>query len=183
MLIYSEPSPFPPSFEGDPVAFLFGLFGDVVASGMALAMLCGMVFETRRGKQVSNLVGNRLSPPPMPKWSLLYIHRTFVIGVLLFILMRTLPDAAWMLLWGEVSESTIRMLLRADLLLDGLALFPFFMALICWAWTRQTIPQRLYTEVDIQMPRLRFQVVAQNAKILIIVLIIAIGVTVGKANA
>jgi hypothetical protein len=112
----------------------------------------------------------------------LEVYRAFVIGVLAFIVMRALPDAVWMLLWGEVGEPTIRLLLRADLLLDGFALAPFFFAIVCWGWSRQTIPQKLIDESAVQMPRLSLRMVWQNTKIVALVLIIAAGVTVGKAH-
>lgn len=186
MYSYAEPSPFPPSFEGDPLAYLFGLFGDVVAAGLALAILFGMLFEGRRAKrallEVSPRSAQFLVQPTLARFTALEVWRAFVIGVLLFIVMRALPDALWMLLWGEVSERTIRFLLRVDLLLDGFALLPFFFAIICWAWGRQVIPQKLIDTSQVQMPRLTGAAIWQNTRIVVLVLLIAVGVTLGKAS-
>jgi hypothetical protein len=181
---YAEPSPFPPSFEGDPMSYLFGLFGDVVAAGLALAILLGMLFERRRKEQVARAVGAErfMVQPGLHRFTVLEVYRAFVIGILAFIVMRAAPDAAWMLLWGEVNEPTIRLLLRLDMLLDGFALVPFFFAIICWGWGRQTIPQRLLAESALQMPRLSWGMVWQNTKIVVLVLFIAAGVTLGKAH-
>lgn len=186
MYSYAKPSPFPPSFEGDPTAFLFGLFGDVVAAGLALAILLGMMFESR-GRKAPLVIDTRtvrfLVQPHLARFTVLEVYRAFVIGVLLFIVMRALPDALWMLLWGEVSEPVIRLLLRLDLLFDGFALAPFFFAIVCWGWGRQVVPQKLVDESRLQMPRLSLAMIWQNTKIVLLVLAIAAGVTIGKASA
>lgn len=181
---YADPSPFPPSFEGDPLSYLFGLFGDVVAAGLAMAILLGMLFERRRKEHVAKALGSQrfLIQRGLHRFTVLEVYRTFVISVLMFIVMRAAPDAVWMLLWGEVPEPTIRVLLKADLILDGVALLPFFLAIVCWGWSRQTIPQKLVDESQVQMPRLSLGMVWQNTKIVALVLLIAAGVTLGKAH-
>jgi hypothetical protein len=101
--------------------------------------------------------------------------------------MRCLPDALWMLAWGEVSDRTIRILLAVDLWSDGVALVPFLTATLFWAWGRQVIPQRLASgpavpPSDRVKRRLPWDVILKNARIVLIVLLIAIGVTIGKAS-
>lgn len=181
---YGTPSPFPPSFEGNPWAYGFGLFGDVVAASLSLAVLLAYAFEARRNREVSDYVRNMVVEPPLPRWSPLFVYRLGKMSMLAFIVMRALPDALWMLAWGEVSEWTIRFLLAFDLWMDGMALFPLMMAIICWAWGRQIIPQKLIEgNAGVIAGRLPWGMIANNAKIVLVVLLIAVGVTIGKAGA
>jgi hypothetical protein len=100
------------------------------------------------------------------------------------VVLRALPDAVWMLAWGEVSEPTIRHMLTVDLLMDGVAVVPLLAAVLCWCWGRQVIPHLLVEE-------LRAGVIGgppgdilwKNGRVVLVVLLIAIGVTIGKATA
>ena len=182
VVTYGQPSPFPPSFDGNPWAYGFGLFGDVVAAALALAMLLTYVFEVRRQREVSRLLNNMVVQEPMPRWTVMQVYRTGNIAMLLFVVMRALPDALWMLAWGEVSEKVIRVLLLLDLLFDGLALAPFSLAVLCWAWGRQAIPQTLLRHHVGVTGGPPWEIVLRNGRIVLVVLIIAIGVTIGKAS-
>lgn len=177
---YGDPSPFPPSYENDPWSYGFGLAGDLIASALCLAMLLTYLFERRRMKRVSHRVG--IPPPlPIPRWSVFWVYRAFNVNVLLFIVMRALPDAVWMLLWGEVEIRTIEMMLLLDLYCDGLALVPLFFAILCWAWGRQSIPQSLLSERGGgRMAPPTWQMIGRNGMIVVLVLVISVGVTVGK---
>lgn len=185
MYSYAEPSPFPPSFDGNPWAYAFGLFGDVVAAALALTMLLAYVFEARRNREIHRRLKNPLPEvAPIPPWTPLYIYRVGNISMLAFIVLRALPDAVWMLAWGEVSEPVIRAMLATDLVLDGLAIGPLVMAAFCWAWGRQTIPQKLIHGADAAVQgRLPWKLIWRNGKIVLLVSLIAIGVTYGKASA
>jgi hypothetical protein len=107
-----------------------------------------------------------------------------VISLLAFVVLRALPDAVWMLAWGEVPEPTIRFLLAADLVCDGLALGPLFFAVFCWCWGRQVIPHLLASDLraGVSGPP-PWGVIWKNGRIILVVLIIAVGVTIGKATA
>lgn len=180
---YAEPSPFPPSFEGNPWGYAFGLFGDVLAASLALAMLLGYLFEARRARQIDKMLRNPLLTDPIPAWSPLALYRLGKITILLFIVMRTLPDAAWMLAWGEVSEPVIRVLLAADLWMDGAALAPFFVSIACWAWGRQVIPQKLIEgNAAFVAGHPPWDIIWKNGRIVVTVFVIALGVTIGKAS-
>lgn len=184
MYAYSEPSPFPPSFEGNPYSYALGLFGDVVAAALALALLAAIVLEPRRNKEIAKRLRSPVMLPVLaPRWSPLFLYRGFVIQMLVFVIMRSLPDALWMILWGEVREATIRVLLKIDLWCDGLALVPLGGAIIFWAWGRQVIPQRLTAELSARvLGRPSWGLVWQNARIAVVVLMIAAGVSFGKAH-
>lgn len=184
MYPYAIPSPFPPSFEGNPWAYGFGLFGDVVASSLALTLLLSYVFDERRNRSVQRIVAAPFNRRPGPAWSPLFLYRTSIMSLLTFVVMRALPDAVWMLAWGEVSERTIRFLLATDLVMDGLALFPLFLAVMCWCWGRQVIPQMLVIETRAGVTGgPPWAVLWKNGRIILVVLVIAVGVTIGKAAA
>lgn len=184
-LAYAGQSPFPPSFDGNPWAYAFGLFGDIVAAALALTMLLTLLLESRRNREVDRLVQNWLpSQPGVPAWSPLFLYRASTASVLLFIVMRAAPDALWMLAWGEVSEAAIRVMLAIDLWADGLALAPMFFAVTCWCLGRQVIPQKLLAGPAAQTAgRPDWQMLWKNGRIVLVVLVIAVGVTIGKASA
>lgn len=182
---YGQPSPFPPSFEGNPLAYGFGLFGDVVASSLALTLLLTYLLEARRARHISVLVENYAKDDnPARAWTPLFLYRATVCSLLLFVVMRSLPDALWMLAWGEVSESTIRFLLALDLVSDGAAIFPLFFSVLCWCWGRQVIAQMLVVEVKSGITGgPPWDTIWKNGRIVLVVMLIAIGVTIGKAAA
>lgn len=183
MIPYTEPSPFPPSFDGSPLAYGFGLFGDVVAASLALTLLLTYVFEARRDRQIRAWINAPNVVYPHSAWSPLFLYRATIVSLLVFVIMRALPDAVWMLAWGEVTDSTIRLLLEIDLVADGFALGPLFFAVMCWAWGRQVIPQMLVIELQAGIhggPP--WDVLWKNGRIVLVVLIIAVGVTIGKAS-
>jgi hypothetical protein len=130
------------------------------------------------------MLGNAVTQHPGPPWSVFKIYRTGNIAMLTFVAMRALPDALWMLAWGEVSDQTIRFLIKLDLVADGFALIPFGVAVLCWAWGRQAIPQILsqITVAGVGGGPLR-EIIFRNGRIVLVVLLIAIGVTIGKASA
>lgn len=184
MIQYGEPSPFPPSFDGSPIAYAVGLFGDVVAASLGLMLLLAYLFEARRMRVIDREIDNWVVNKPHGLWTPLFLYRSTVVSLLLFVVMRSLPDALWMLAWGEVSETTIRFLLSLDLVSDGLALVPLFTAVMCWCWGRQVIPQMLIVEVKAGVSGgPPWEVLWKNGRIVLIVLVIAVGVTIGKASA
>ncbi|MEJ7831353.1 MAG: hypothetical protein WKF79_00425 [Nocardioides sp.] len=186
ILSYATPSPFPPSFGDNLWAYGVGLFGDVVAAALSLSLLLTFAFEHRRHKAVKRILhlpalrvvtGHR-------HWSPLFIYRAMIMSMLSAIVLRTLPDAVLMLAWGEVSESTIRLLLTADLIADGLALIPLGVMLLCWATGRQVLPQLLIRDLRAGVTGAPpWDTIWKNGRIILVVLVIAIGVTVGKASA
>lgn len=185
MYSYATPSPFPPSFDGNPYAYALGLFGDVVAAALAMALLLAYAFEARRNKAVNVMVDNYTpNHPAHVLWSPLFLYRSTVMSLLAAVLMRSLPDALWMLAWGEVPEWLIREMLALDLVFDGLALVPLFFAVMCWAWGRQVIPHLLITELRTGVTGgPPWPIIWKNGRIVLTVMVIAIGVTIGKASA
>lgn len=184
MLPYAELSPFPPIFHNQPWAYALGLFGDVVAASLSLTVLLGYIFESRRVREVYRRLGTSDRSPAVPKWSPLYVYRSSKIAFLTFVVMRTGPDAVWMLAWGEVSRGAVEFIIGVDLWMDFFAIVPLCFAIFCWAWGRQVIPQKLSNGPDGKIEgRIPWGLIRRNAKIVFLVLLIAIGVTIGKASA
>lgn len=182
--LYGHPSPFPPSFDGNPWSYAFGLFGDVVAASLALTMLLVFVFERRRHRQIHIILGNHASQDVSVKpWSPLWLYRSGMMCFLSFVVMRTMPDAVWMLAWGEVNLQTIEFMLAADLIADGLSVVPLLFAAVFWAWGRQVITQKLSEGGQIRVTGAPpWDVIRKNLKIVVVVFIIAILVTIGKSS-
>jgi hypothetical protein len=181
---YGSPSPFPPSFEGNPYAYAFGLFGDVVAAALASAILLTFVFEQRRLRQIDVLLNNYVTQPAgIIPWTPLWLYRMGMMCFLSFVVMRCLPDALWMLAWGEVSRSTIEAMLKFDLIADGLSIIPLFAATVCWAWGRQVIPQKLTEgKMAVVGGHPPWLAILKNARIVGVVFVISLLVTIGKAS-
>lgn len=181
---YAGPSPFPPSFEGNPFSYGFGLFGDVVAAAIALAMLMGYTYEYTRHRRAGVKLRNALmteQPNNAPPYSALWLYRIGKMAILLFVVMRTLPDSAWMLAWGEVSEETIRAMLATDLLMDGLSVLPLLAAAWAWSWGAEMIPQLLLADVKAGIRKLPpRKTMLKSARIVLAVFLISVGVTAGK---
>lgn len=179
---YSEPSPFPPSFDGNPFSYAFGLFGDVVIAALSTAIFLALVLEKRRLNYTLENIGvlpffyRRSEGFPLVE-----AHRLKIMSFWLFVALRSVPDALWMLAWGEVPENVIRILLATDLVFDGLAVFPCLVALLCWAWSRSVIEQQLSKAPTGIQGVVPWDTVKQNGRIILLVFIVAIGVTIGKA--
>lgn len=181
--LYGSPSPFPPSFEGNPWSYAFGLFGDIVAAALALAILLTFVLEQRRFKQVHRLLGNPVPDIQLIPWTPLWLYRMGMMMFLTFVVMRATPDALWMLAWGEVTLPTIEFMLRLDLVADGLSIIPLFFATCCWAWGRQVIPQKLIQGQSLIVGgHPPWELILKNARIVAVVLVISLLVTIGKAS-
>lgn len=181
--LYGTPSPFPPSFEGNPFSYAFGLFGDVVCAAIALTILLSFVLEGRRFRTVAKRLGHHIHYHVGPPWTPLWLYRAGQQFFLLFVVMRTLPDAIWMLAWGEVEVQTIEAMLRFDLICDGLAVIPLFIASLAWARGRQVIQQKLVEGLHVTVSGgPPWDMLLKNARIIGVVLFISLLVTIGKAS-
>lgn len=181
---YATPSSLPPSFADSIWAYGFGLFGDVLTASLSLSLLLTFAFEDRRHKAVKRILNVPDRVANTRHWSPLFVYRVMIMSLLTCIVMRAAPDAIWMLAWGEVPESAIRFLLSCDLILDGLALVPLCLALVCWAAGRQVLPQLLISDLRAGVTGAPpWDIIWKNGRIILVVLVIAVGVTLGKASA
>lgn len=174
-------SPFPPSFDGNPWTYGFALFSLTLVSAMSLAQLLAYVFEERRLREAER-AGNMVFRPPNSPLTTLSAFRRIIISFLLMALLGAGPDVLILLAWGEAGNSTIESLYLLDRTCDGLVMVPFLSALWLLARTRQALPQQLAKAALIPLGPFRPAMLRDNAKILGVVLLIAIGVTFGKAS-
>ncbi len=172
--------PFPASFDGSPWIYGSALLADLLVSALGLAQLLAYVFEGRRKRDAGMIHGARFVPNPLPLWCSLNVYRAIIIGFLLTLVLRSLPDALWMLAWGEVSIETMHVLTIVDWSLDAAAMVPmlFTLALIAWSW--QVIPQALIQAATIPLARPKWEDAKAPIKIAVLVTTITIGVTLGK---
>ena len=177
-------SPFPPSFADGPISYAVALFGDVLASALALTILLHYLLEPRRMRDAEVRVNGAAFRPHNEGWmTQLGAYNHMMIGFMLMIVLRAMPDAIWMLAWGEGSAALMRTLFTIDYVCDGLALVPFSVAFLLWAWARNSVSQQLRKADDYPLGISVLPSMISTLKIGGVVVLIAIGVTVGKAGA
>lgn len=178
-------SPFPPSFADGPISYAVALFGDVLASALALTVLIHYVVEPARLCRAERAAshGQTFRRSGHGWLTLLGAHNHMMIGFMLSIVLRAMPDAAWMLAWGEATAATMRLLFTVDYVCDGLALVPFTVGVLLWAWSRNSISQQLRKADDYPLGVSVLPSLISTLKIGAIVVLIAAGVTIGKAGA
>lgn len=178
-------SPFPPSFDGNPWTYGLALFSLTLVSSMSLAQILDHIFEERRHRAINRLVHN-LAPQPVPRQQQpMTTHIAFRRIVFCFLLMAFAgagPDSLILFCWGEASDRTMEWLYLLDRLGDGFVMVPFAVAQFLLIRTRQAIPQQLAKAAMIPLSPFRWAMLRENAKIIAVVLFLAIGVTIGKAS-
>jgi len=175
-------SAFPPSFDGNPWTYGFALFSLTLVSAMSLAQVLAYVFEERRQREIDRQIHNAAPAAPMLPMSTLMAFRRIVFSFLLMAFLGAAPDAVILLLWTGRADATMEWLYFVDRICDGLVMMPFCSALWLLARTRQALPQALAMVVNIPLGPFRWRMLAENVKIVGAVLVIAIGVTLGKAS-
>lgn len=174
-------STFPPSFSDGPVGYAVALFGDALASGLSLMVLLHFIFEPRRRREMEQLVnGTPNARKPSGYRTQLGAWNRIMIGWMLFVFLRTTPDAIWMFMWGEASDRTMRFLFTVDYYLDGLALVPLFLAVLMWGWSRRAISQQLQQADDYPLAMKILPAFVPVLKLIAVTAVLAVGVTAGK---
>lgn len=177
-------SPFPPSFDGNPWTYGLALFSLTLISVLSLTQLLAYWGESRQLRIIYRLIQNEVPPArPVPPLSVLGANQRIVASLLTVIFLGATPDVFILMTWGEGGAPMIEILYLLDRLADGLCAIPFLNALWLMVRTRQALPQQLAKAVDIPLAPFRWTHLQQNLKIFVIVLLIAIGVTLGKASA
>ncbi len=170
-IILKTSSMFPPAYGDNPFVFSLALGSMLYVSLMAIAtsirMGCTIVGARRHGLRWGHA---------------LMLHRIFVIGLLLTLILGRLPDAITILLWGEptVSPEFMTRFMLADRVLDGLAVVPFCVGILCLWFSSKGSTVTMMAEaaaVDIRAtwPTLRVPIRLAGLVFLVTVL-----VTVGK---
>lgn len=174
-------SAYPPNFDGNPVSYGFALFSLTLICAFSVAMLLQYMFEVRARRAAYRAFGQRPQPPLL--WANpLTIHRCIVICFLSTILLGAFPDVLVLFAWGEASTRTMDFLFLLDRIGDGLTFVPFTGAVAFSAWGRQVVPQQLIRDTHVAVRAPSWRTVKDQAKIVAMVSIIAIGVTIAKAN-
>ena len=116
------PSPYPPSFDNNPLLFAWALFARILIVLMASATLVRVVSRNRMEKIEAN--------HPV------YYHRMTVACFLWAALIGALSDVLTYLFWGEATATLTYVIFVSARILDGLTMFPFLMALFVPLWLR-----------------------------------------------
>jgi hypothetical protein len=175
-------SPFPPSFDGNPWTYALALFSLTLVSALSLTQILAFYFEPKREREISRLIGNPLPRPRAFPMSALVAFRLIVVSFLVMAFCGACPDVFILLAWGEASHDTLVVLYTIDRIGDGFVMFPFLVAMWLLTRTRQPLEQQLAKAADIPLGPFNWSTMAQNMKISCIVLLIAAGVTLGKAS-
>lgn len=172
---------YPPSFDDNPLTYGFAIFSLTLICAFSIAMLMHFVFEAR-AKRAALKMFHQPSQPPLPWASPLTIHRSIVICFLCTILLGAFPDVLVLFAWGEASDRTMTTLFLMDRIGDVLNFAPFTAAVALSAWGSQVVPQQLIRDTPVTVLPPTWRTVKDQAKIVAMVLIIAIGVTIAKAK-
>lgn len=174
-------SVYPPSFDDNPLSYGFALFSLTLVSSISLAQLMAYWLEGRRISQISRRWPT-FSMPHERQWTLLSVHRSILAGLHMTILFGALPDVLVMLAWGEASTETMNRLAMIDRVFDAATLWPYLASTALSAWVAQSLPQRLVIDSPVQLAVPQWWMVKDKLRIVVLVLTIAAGVTLGKAG-
>lgn len=171
---------FPPSSADSPLAYGFALFSLSMISVVAIAVLMALFIEWRGARE------NRMFLPlPIARncSDLNVALRVALVMFSMFLLAGALPDALILLSWGEVSIPTLRNMLIIDRTLDGLIIFPFLAGCFVLSWVWPSLTQSV-AEIGVRnsMPPLNRRMVIKIARVPALLLLISVGVTIGKAS-
>ena len=177
-------SPFPPSFEGNPWTYGFALFSLSLLSMLSVARIWALLSDIRKNRLLAERLPGLMVPrTPVPVWSALTLHETKLACLYLTIFIGTFPDTLILLLWGEAGTDTMVTLFLVDRIGDGLTLIPFSVAMMLGAWLQQVVPQKLIANsAQHEVKKPNWQALMPTIKIGALVLILAAGVTMGKAS-
>ena len=168
--------PFPPGFHGNPLTFALALFSLTIMCLTAVSALFAVYLDWRREKRpdfITEKTGAR---------SELYKALRAAVGCYsVFLLFGALPDVLYLLLWGEVSIETLGHVMVLDRLFDGLILAPFLVATGLVIWAAPSVQQAVAQEGRALLPHVGWVRVRAWIRVPAAVVIIATGVTIGKA--
>ena len=116
------PSPYPPSFDNNPLLFAWALFARILIVLMASATLVRVASRNR----VEQIEANH----PV------YYHRMTVACFLWGALIGAGSDVLTYLFWGEGTPTFTYFVFVTARVLDGLTMFPFLMALLVPLWLK-----------------------------------------------
>lgn len=166
LLIEGQQSAYPPAFLGSEWAFGLALFSLVIISALAirhLILILGYMIEYRE-----------------PLGAPITVTRLIIVSLLVTVITAVTPDAVLLLAWGEVNAQSITFLAKLDRVLDGLAVVPFAGAVFMMIRGEELLHDQLLR------PPIRndlwptFEAVRHHIVLILLVVVIALGVTIGK---
>ena len=169
------------SVDGTPWSYGLALFSDLLVAALSASHLMSLLLDARHKRRAMRLLGQGVNKRRLPLFSPLNIYRGIVIGFLLTIVLRAFPDVLWMLAWNEATSESVYWLNLTESVCDTLALFPFILSLSLLVWSGQVIPQKLMEAASIKLARPQLEDARTFLGLSVIVLLIAVGVAVGKA--
>lgn len=177
VISHGNQMPFPPSFQGHPIAYAAAIFGQLTIFSFALLILF-LSIASLNIKRDSGVRNGHMT------WkSLVNIYRFKWILMMTAVCFGTGGNLLVYLTWGEVSPSTMLTMLTVDKIFKFLACFPFLACVYLIieneeAHTLQLSFSRVYAE-----PLWPVQPqVKDHMKTILIIFGIAILVTFGKAS-
>lgn len=159
-------SPFPASFDGSGGLFAFVLFAMIVASTLALTLWI---------VQAKQLWADRRFGRD-PSWAL----NSLVLAVCTGIMMRCIPDATYMISFGDAAPVTIQRILTVKRVMDFMFLAPviYWMA-VFWMY-RSDIMLKLRSPSNIVYSDFRFAQLKRFAGLVSMSFGLAVAVTLGR---
>jgi hypothetical protein len=122
VVINTAASPFPPSFDNNPMVFAWALFARMLVFSLASATVV---------KIMARNAAERL-PTNHP----VYYHRLVMMCFLWTAIMGSSSDVMTYLFWGEASVETTSFILLLCRVIDACTMAPFVMALFVPVWMR-----------------------------------------------
>jgi len=178
------PSIYPPSLDGNPLAFFGALFATSLLSALSLSQILMHISGANRETALAKRFGDRLVGQRSPSfWTASSLYRWKLSCLYLTIFLGASGDAAVLLLWHETTGATMECLMLIDRAMDGAAIVPFLAAFALASWTEQAIPALLsYPEPKPVRPP-KWDRIRDHVRIGALLTLIAAGVTLGKAYA
>ena len=182
VMVLSDQSVFATGVGPSTFAYGFALFTDLLVASLSAAHLMMLLLDARRKRRALCMLGEVRAGPQLPPFSLPNIFHGIVIGLLLSILLRTVPDVLWLLAEDRPTKETIRLLSATESVCNTAALFPFVISLALLVWSGQVIPQQLMQAATIKLARPQLEDARPFVWPALIVLAIAAGVAIAKAH-
>lgn len=169
-LAMGQNGPYPPSFDGDQIAYglaLFGLTWIVALGAMLFIQSFGNFWERRQVDGLRDPIN---------------ANRYIIWGMLGTIMLGAFGDVVILLIWGEVNNRTLSAWTAVDRYLDFLTAVPFTASVIIWARAKPVVNYQLIREpLPLHLwPQWSDPSMQQIRRIALAVAFIALGVSIGK---
>lgn len=159
-------SPFPASFDGSGGLFAFVLFAMIVASTLALTL--GIV-------QVKQLWADRRYGYD-PSWAI----NSLVLAVCTGLMMRCVPDATYMIAFGDASPATIQRILTVKRVMDFFFLAPVLFWMALFTMWRADISLKLRSPSNVVFSDYRYARLKRFIGLVSLSAGLAVAVTLGR---